>query len=138
VREGEVRALVLALRAGGVVGIVCDQARGAPGTWVPFFGRPAWMPVGPAKLARLTGAALLVGGIQRVGWRRFEITLRPPLDCERRGMAGVRAITADIARDLEALVREKPAQWIWMYDHWRGPSGALAGAAPAPYQMGVG
>jgi KDO2-lipid IV(A) lauroyltransferase len=122
VREGDGRALVLALKAGGVVGILCDQARKSEGTWAPFFGRPAWFPIGPAKLARLTGAALIVGGIRRVGWRRFEIVLRPRLDVARAGAGedGIHAITAEIARDLEGLVRENPAEWIWMYDHWRG------------------
>jgi hypothetical protein len=25
-------------------------------------------------------------------------------------------------------VRENPAEWIWMYDHWRGPAGPVAKA----------
>jgi KDO2-lipid IV(A) lauroyltransferase len=137
VREGDGRALVQLLKAGGLVGILCDQARKSEGTWVPFFGRPAWWPVGPAKLARLTGAALIVGGIRRVGWRRLEIVLRPPLDLGRAGAgpAGIQATTAEIARDLEGLVRESPSQWIWMYDPWRG---APVAAAETPARCGAG
>jgi len=121
-RERDVRTLVTALRAGEVVGIVCDQARKSEGVWVPLFGRPAWMPVGPAKLARRTGADLIVGGIARVG-QRFVITLGEPLPDRGAGSAGLWQSTAEIACNLESLVRDHPAEWIWMYDHWRGPSG---------------
>jgi Kdo2-lipid IVA lauroyltransferase/acyltransferase len=127
-RERDVHTLVSALKAGEVVGIVCDQARRADGAWVPFFGHPAWMPVGPAKLARLTGATLLVGGIRREGWGRFTITLCPPLCTPDRPRTDFKAVTAEIARDLEGLVRENPAEWIWMYDHW-GPEKASGGGA---------
>jgi len=121
-REHEVRKLVTALRAGEVVGIVCDQARKSEGVWVPLFGHPAWMPVGPAKLARRTGAALIVGGIARVGWRRLVITLGEPLADHGAGGEGLWQSTAEIAGELEQLVRAHPTEWIWMYDHWRGPA----------------
>lgn len=127
-RERDVRTLVTALRAGEVVGIVCDQARKSEGVWVPLFGHPAWMPVGPAKLARRTGAELIVGGMARVGWQRFVITLGEPLPDRGADPAGLRQSTAEIACNLESLVRENPAEWIWMYDHWRGPAGPVAKA----------
>jgi Kdo2-lipid IVA lauroyltransferase/acyltransferase len=122
------RPLLAALAAGGAVGILCDQAREGSGAWVPFFGRPAWFSVGPARLAQHTGAALLVGGIRRLGAERHEVTFSPAVavDGDDGGESLVRA-TAGVAGAFEGLVRRSLDQWTWMYDPWSGPRGGGAG-----------
>lgn len=52
------RALTGRLRRGGVVCLVADRDLTGTGTGVTFLGGPARLPSGPARLARLTGAAL--------------------------------------------------------------------------------
>ncbi|MEJ8277651.1 phosphatidylinositol mannoside acyltransferase [Pseudonocardia spirodelae] len=52
------RALTGRLRRGGVVCLVADRDLAGTGTGVTFLGGPARLPSGPARLARLTGAAL--------------------------------------------------------------------------------
>jgi KDO2-lipid IV(A) lauroyltransferase len=120
------RPLLEALAAGGAVGILCDQARAGSGAWVPFFGRPAWFSVGPARLAQHTGAALLVGGIRRLGAGRHEVTFSPPI-AAGGATDSPDAATAGVASAFEALVRRSPEQWAWMYDPWSGPRSGGAG-----------
>lgn len=52
------RALTARLRAGGVVCLIADRDLSGTGVDVRFLGAPARLPAGPARLARLTGAAL--------------------------------------------------------------------------------
>src|SRR4029077_2034990 len=50
--EGAVRQLLGPLRRGGSRGRLIDQHSGKmEGIWVPFLGRPAFTPVGAAKIA---------------------------------------------------------------------------------------
>jgi lauroyl/myristoyl acyltransferase len=53
------RTLTRRLRDGGLVCLVADRDLTASGIEVTFFGEPARLPVGPARLAAATGALLL-------------------------------------------------------------------------------
>lgn len=52
------RALTARLRAGGVACLIADRDLAGTGVDVSFLGGPARLPAGPARMARLTGAAL--------------------------------------------------------------------------------
>jgi len=121
VHEGEsLRPAFRILKTGGAVGMLIDQDRQmAAGVWVPFLGRPAWTPTGPAELARRTGARLLPVGIRRVG-RRHRITLLPPVEVDWQRSGATAAATAGLRRSIESLLWECPEQWTWMYDPWSG------------------
>lgn len=56
--RGAHRALTGRLRRGGVVCLIADRDLSGNGLDVSFLGVPARLPAGPARLARLTGAAL--------------------------------------------------------------------------------
>lgn len=56
--RGAHRALTARLRRGGAVCLIADRDLSGTGVPVSFLGRPARLPAGPARLARLTGAAL--------------------------------------------------------------------------------
>jgi KDO2-lipid IV(A) lauroyltransferase len=118
-RRGAARILS-ALRRGGLVGMLVDQDTHVPGVFVPFLGRPAWTPRGPAEIALRTGAAVLAGACVRrgAGWR---IVVRR-LAVTRRGADDVVDNTARFTRAIEDLVRAWPAEWVWMHERWRlGP-----------------
>ena len=53
------RTLMQRLREGGLVCLVADRDLSATGLEVSFFGEPAKLPSGPARLAARTGALLL-------------------------------------------------------------------------------
>ncbi len=124
VAEGGARAVVAALAAGEVVGYVLDQhmpPRRA--VWVPFFGQPAATSPDLARLARLTGAAV----VPLFTWRgpdgRHVVEVQAPVTLPR---------TADVAADIlegtrrcaavvEAAVRAHPEQWLWIHRRWKPP-----------------
>ncbi len=118
------RALLRVFKENKVLGILVDQDTNVQGVWVPFFGRPAWSPRGPADLALRSGAPILVGTSHRKGERPgdgflFEIIEIPydpkPADKE----AEVLRITAACQAALEAAIRRHPADWVWMHERWK-------------------
>jgi KDO2-lipid IV(A) lauroyltransferase len=116
-----VRAAVKRLRSGGILAMVADQDARRDGVFVPFFGRLASTPTGPAWLSLATGAPIVFGTCLRGPDGRYEATLTPPL--LPAGEAGdpeaVRALTARHTAMLEAAVRERPESWFWLHKRWK-------------------
>jgi Kdo2-lipid IVA lauroyltransferase/acyltransferase len=98
--------LLRTLRSGGMLGVPMDLASRVPSVDVPFLDVPAKTPIGPAKLAVRTGAAVVVGTIGRDGaitTTRIETAADPAL------------LTASINRELSRRIREMPEEWVWMH-----------------------
>ncbi len=116
-----VRGAVRRLRAGGILAMVADQDARRDGVFVPFFGRLASTPTGPAWLSLATGAPIVFGTCLRGPDGRYEARLTPPL--LPQGDAGdseaVRALTARHTAMLEAAVRERPESWFWLHKRWK-------------------
>jgi KDO2-lipid IV(A) lauroyltransferase len=58
---GAARAILRELRAGGAVGFLVDIPGRVPCTPARLFGADSWLPVGPARVALASGAAVVVG-----------------------------------------------------------------------------
>jgi len=117
-----VRMLMKAMKDREVVGILPDQvpSRGE-GAWAPFFGRWAYTMTLPARLARQFDAIVLfVYGERLPHGRGYRIHLRR-LQEPLTGDAGHDA--AAINHGLEALIRERPAQYLWGYNRYKAPAG---------------
>jgi len=113
-----VRVMLRALRAGEAVGLLPDQVPGAgEGEWAPFFDEPAWTMSLPQRLARASGAAVILAVGERVagGWRlhleRIDETPTP----------------AALNARMERLIRRWPDQYLWGYNRYKRPR-AAAGA----------
>jgi KDO2-lipid IV(A) lauroyltransferase len=116
-----VRRIPRSIREGRVVGLVADQGvLGLASTYVPFFGRPAKTPKGPAvfalryKLPILFMAAML----QPSGKYRFRVEELPLIDTGDRE-ADVDATVASFTNALERVVREYPEQYFWHHRRWK-------------------
>lgn len=84
------------------------------GVPVDFFGEPARMPAGPAKLAMATGAALLPSHcwFDGDGWG---FQLHPPLDCSGGDVAATTQALADqFTEDIAAY----PEDWHMLQPQW--------------------
>jgi KDO2-lipid IV(A) lauroyltransferase len=116
-----VRAAVRRLRSGGVIAMVADQDARRDGVFVPFFGRPASTPTGPAWLSLATGAPIVFGTCLRGPDGRYEASLTPPLMPEGSASdpEAVRALTARHTVMLEAAVRQRPESWFWLHKRWK-------------------
>jgi len=100
------------LRAGGAVCLVADRDLSAGGVRVDFFGERAKMPIGPAKLAERTGAALLPAGLWFTddGWG---FRVHPPVVAP-----SVRAATQAVADAFAVDIAQHPADWHMLQPLW--------------------
>ena len=115
--------LLSTLRAGGLVGLLCDRDIEGTGIDVEFFGERTTMPAGPATLALRTGATLCTGAVYSGPGPDHRAVVQPPLDTTRSASlrADVARITQEIATRLEGLIRRAPEQWhvfqpLWLAD----------------------
>lgn len=120
--EGAASAVRAALRAGGVVALLVDQA---PERWsgvasLPFFGRPAKHDLAPAILAARAKAPVVVlfGHRREDGSHVLDLadTIAPE---ELRGAGAPMSATARISGAVERFVRAHPAQWLWLHRRWK-------------------
>ncbi|HVT60793.1 MAG TPA: lysophospholipid acyltransferase family protein [Thermoanaerobaculia bacterium] len=125
---GAVRKLLVTLRGGGALGMLIDQDTRVDGVWVPFFGRPAFTPVGAAKFALRRRAAVIPTFIERDESGRHRIRVLPPLELP----PDLQQATALLTLVIEEQVRRRPEQWVWMHRRWRRQPPGPAPAHPAP------
>ncbi|OLT08032.1 phosphatidylinositol mannoside acyltransferase [Pseudonocardia sp. CNS-004] len=110
------RALTRRLRAGGVVCLVADRDLTGTGTEVSFFGEPARFPIGPARLAALTGAALMPAypHFAPDGW---VVPIAAPVPVDRTPESVAKA-TQEIADTFACLIARAPQDWHALQPLW--------------------
>ncbi|MDW8478617.1 MAG: lipid A biosynthesis acyltransferase [Xanthomonadales bacterium] len=112
---GGLRALFRQLAAGGAVGILPDQRpRWGEGVFAPFFGIPTYTMTLVSRLARRTGAPVLLAFAERLPrGRGFAIRLReaPPGIHDPSLEASVAALN----RGVESCARAALPQYQWSY-----------------------
>ncbi len=114
-----VRLLYKALRRGEAIGLLPDQVPSqGEGEWADFFGRPAYTMTLAGRLAQASGAAVLLASAERQG-QGYVIRIEPlPLDFSL-------SVPQQINAALERLIRACPAQYLWSYNRYKVPRGAL-------------
>jgi KDO2-lipid IV(A) lauroyltransferase len=120
---GGVKSLLKALRRGEAAGILPDQVPGqGEGVWAEFFGRPAYTMTLAPRLARATGAAVILAYAERLPWGRgFVLWLEPfPAEFPEDQQEAARVLNQGI----EQVVRQNPAQYLWSYNRYKVPRGA--------------
>ena len=117
-----VRRLLKALKGGEAVGMLPDQVPGnGEGAWLPFFGRPAYTMTLAARLAE-TGATVLMAYAERLHYGAGYHLKLFPLSAPLAGDLTQRA--TQLNRELEALIRQCPEQYLWGYNRYKVPAGA--------------
>jgi KDO2-lipid IV(A) lauroyltransferase len=124
-RDDNPRPMFELLGRGEVLGVLIDQHTRVAGTWVPFFGRPAYTPTAVAKLALATDAAIVPMGIYLDRRGRHTVRVLPEIATTRTGNRDddVTTITAACSLAVEQLIRVDPTQWVWFHHRWREPGG---------------
>jgi KDO2-lipid IV(A) lauroyltransferase len=114
-REEGAGPVLRALERGAAVGVLIDQNTGASSAPVPFLGRAAPTPLGPARLARRRGSPLVVAALVRDGgrWVAHHAGRMDPADA-----ADDVALTARLNDALGQFVERNPEQWVWFHDRW--------------------
>ena len=113
------RALVSALREGRLVALVADRNIGGKGVEVDFFGERTSLPAGPAVLALRTGAVLLPCAAYFRTGAGHRVVVYPPVPEPPRGTPRrVEAMTGELARCFEDMIRAAPTQWHLVQPNW--------------------
>ena len=116
-----VRRVPRAMREGKAVAMLVDQgAVGLASTWVPFFGRYAKTPRGPAVFALRLGAPVVFATALRQPNGKYvmyyeRIPVQPTGDRE----ADVDRIVMDYTATLERWIRRAPEQYFWHHRRWK-------------------
>jgi Kdo2-lipid IVA lauroyltransferase/acyltransferase len=121
-RESGGRSVLRALRDGKAVGMLIDQATDTVGGYVHFFGRPAFTPTGPARIAIRTGVPVVPARMRDLPDGSYNAVIEPAL--EALPTTDELEMTAAWTCHVEAWVREAPHTWVWMHDRWRQPAGS--------------
>ncbi len=111
------RELIQSLRRGGILAFLIDQNLRTESVRVPFFGRPALTPIGPAKLAVRTESIVVDILVERFPNGRHRLKVGEPFAVSRDDDPV--ALTERMTRIIEAQVRRVPEQWVWIHDRWR-------------------
>ncbi|HET7585827.1 MAG TPA: lysophospholipid acyltransferase family protein [Gemmatimonadaceae bacterium] len=116
-----VRRATRSLRIGRAVGFLADQSLlNLASTYVPFFGRPAKTPRGPAVFALRWNVPMLFGVALRQPNGRYRLSFEPIAvrDTGDRE-ADVDRVVDDYTRVLERWVRSAPEQYFWHHRRWK-------------------
>jgi KDO2-lipid IV(A) lauroyltransferase len=120
-RDRSLRALFRALQRNECVVMLSDVVHeGIQVLDVPFFGRPAPFPMGPARLAQHTGAPILVIASVRQLDGRYLVAANEALCADPAKPAGVEVarLTAEVVRGFERIIRAYPEQWYPFGQIW--------------------
>ncbi len=116
------RRIFTLLRRGKAIFMLVDQ-KTYEGVPVPFFGRDALTTPAPASLALKLGSVLLPTSCERTKGAHFKMKIYPAVDFTPSGNADADALalTAEITAQIEAIVRQRPSQWLWVHHRWTMP-----------------
>ena len=132
--EHAVRHTPRSVRANRVVGFLSDQGvLGLASTFVPFFGRLAKTPRGPAVFALRMRVPVVLAIAVRQPSGKYRLIVEP-VDVVDTGdrESDTETLVAHYTARLEYWVREYPEQYFWQHRRWKYQP---AGAPPLPDGM---
>jgi KDO2-lipid IV(A) lauroyltransferase len=116
-------SMLRTLRQCGTVGLLIDQkVNKENGFLVPFFGREAFTTHAVATLKLKADPAIIPISMPRMARGRYRLNIGEAIDYRADEIEDEEAkllkMTERYNRELEAIIREYPAQWLWMHDRW--------------------
>jgi KDO2-lipid IV(A) lauroyltransferase len=117
------RDAVRRLRSAGLVMTGADRpVASEEDELVPFFGKPARLPLGPARLALMTGATVLLGACYRHPAEGYVLHVTGPIEMVKTGdrRSDVVVNTQRLAQVMESYIRARPTQWLMFHRLWPG------------------
>ncbi len=116
------RQAMRALQQGEAVGVLIDQNMlPTEGVFVDFFGCGACTTTGPARIARKTGAPIVLG---LVIWdskmKKYKLRFDPVVWIKRDDLEEeILVNTQNVTQLIEGYARLYPDQWLWVHRRWK-------------------
>ena len=119
---GGLRKVTQALHDQEMVVTAIDRDITGTGQMMPFFGRPASIPLGPAAIAVRLGTPLLPVCVFRLADDTYTAEAAPPVIAESTGDAKADEVrvTQELLRYIEGFIRKHPDQWHVPHRIWDG------------------
>jgi KDO2-lipid IV(A) lauroyltransferase len=120
-RTDSPKKLLYRLKENELVGIMPDQdIDSVEGVFVDFFGKKAYTPSAPVKIAMASGTPIIPMFIVRNG-RRHTIFVEEPIRVQKSEdkEEDVLRYTQQWSDVVESYVRRYPEQWVWMHKRWK-------------------
>ena len=113
------RTLVKLLREDKFIAMLVDQKMN-DGIEAKLFGRRAMTTGAPAGLAVRYNAPIFPACVERVRGAHFRVTVYDPITARPGADAfeDVMRITQELNDFLEARIRERPHEWLWLHNRW--------------------
>lgn len=114
------RGVLHALRRNECVAMLADRDYTAHNELISFFGKPARLPSGPARIAAKTGAPLVPAFLLRQPDDTFLFRIHNPiLPDDFHSIDDIRIRIKDV---MEEEISRNPLQWFMFTDFWTGGS----------------
>ena len=115
------RQMFRALKQGDIVGMLMDQDTRVDGVFVDFFGKKAFTPVGPVKMAMKLGCALVPLAIHIEPDNTHVFEIKPEIELIKTDDIQTDRLvnTEKCSHVIEGFIREQPTQWVWMHRRWK-------------------
>ena len=125
------KKILRVLKNNGYIGILGDQdVRIADGVFVDFFGKPAYTPIAPVRIAEKTGAAIMPVFLIRDKANRFRFIAEKEIELVSTGDETKDLVvnTARWTKLVESYIKRYPDHWVWMHRRWKTkPEDVLGG-----------
>lgn len=120
----EIFGCVRAMRKGRMLGLIADQDGGYDGIFVPFLGKMASTPTGPAYFAKKFKAPCIpIFIVRKPDGYGHQVFVREPFYYEDTGHpeADDVRLTRRMTEAVEEIIREYPENWLWFQHRWNTP-----------------
>lgn len=119
---GGIRKVMQALREQDIVITAIDRDITGTGHLMPFFGKPAPIPLGPAAFALRLGTPLLPVCLWRNPDDTCQVECAPPVIAESTGnpRADQVRVTQELVRHIERFIQQHPEDWHVPHRIWPG------------------
>lgn len=121
-RDESPKKMLKVLRSGKILGIVPDQdVDSIEGVFVDFFGKPAFTPVAPVKMAMAARTKIVPVFVIRKKDNTHKLVVEKPIDPSSGGRTeeDIKKYTQQWSSLLEKYVRKYPEQWVWIHERWK-------------------
>jgi lauroyl/myristoyl acyltransferase len=120
ITPSSLRGAIRRLRGGGIVATGVDRPMPQDQELIEFFGQPAYLPVGPTRLALMTGATVVVGACHYEAEAGYVLEYTGPVEVVSTGdrRQDTLANTRRIATVVEGYVGAYPDQWMMFHPFW--------------------
>lgn len=121
--EKAVKTSLSVLKQNELIALAGDRNFSERGLVVDFFGKPAFLPVGPALLSLKTGAPIVPGFMVRNKDDSFSLKLEKPLEFKPSGNKekDLEELMLQYMNIFEGYIRNYPDQWYMFRKFWVEP-----------------